>query len=274
MKKTFRRAFIEITNRCNLSCRFCATSSRAAEEMPVELFENAAAQAGALAEVISLHLLGEPLAHSRFPEILGACSRRGLKVNLVTNGVLLDSFPRGLFLEPCLSQVSVSLHALACLPEAERAAALARLAAFAAAKPPALTVGFRLRSAGEDAFYRSALDGLLKAFSAEAQPGARYVRLAEGTFLNFGGLFGWPGKPGAARRKGCLGLRHNFGILSDGRVVPCCADHDGALALGNMKERPLKEILNSTAALALRDGLVRGDLPGHCASCGFMAFDS
>lgn len=274
MKKTFRRAFIEITNKCNLACAFCAPSSRAGEEMPVELFENAAGQAGALAEVISLHLLGEPLTHSRFPEILRACSRRGLKVNLVTNGLLLDSFPRELFAEPCLSQLSVSLHALSCLPETERAAAVARLAAFAAAKPAGLTVGFRLRAAEKDGFYNSVLGGLLAAFGAGAQPGANYVRLAEGVFLNFGGFFGWPGSPGAPRKKGCLGLRHNFGILSDGRVVPCCADHDGSLALGSVKERPLEKILGSPAAAVLREGLVRGELPGHCASCGFSAFDS
>lgn len=274
MKKPFRRAFIEITNRCNLSCAFCAPSSRSGEEMTVELFESSAAQAAALAEVVSLHLLGEPLTHSRFPEILRACSRRGLKVNLVTNGLLLDSYPRELFAEPCLSQLSVSLHALSCLPEAERGPALARLAAFAAARPAGLTVGFRLRAAEKDSFYESVLDGLLAAFGAEAQPGARYVRLAEGVFLNFGGLFAWPGAAGAARKKGCLGLRHNFGILSDGRVVPCCADHDGALALGSVKERPLEEILGSPAAAVLREGLVSGELPGHCASCGFSAFDS
>lgn len=274
MKKPFRRAFLEITNKCNLSCAFCAPSARAGEEMPVELFESAAAQAGGLAEVVSLHLLGEPLTHSRFPEIIRACSRRGLKVNLVTNGLLLDRFPRGLFAEPCLAQLSISLHALTCLPEPELRPAVARLAAFAAAKPAGLTVGFRLRSSGEDGFYKAVMEELLGAFGAQAQPGARYVRLAEGVFLNFGGFFAWPGAPAAARKKGCLGLRHNFGVLSDGRVVPCCADHDGALALGSVKERPLEEILNSPAAAVLRHGLVRGELPGHCSSCGFAAFDS
>lgn len=275
MKRPFRRAFIEITNKCNLSCAFCAPSARAGEEMSVELFDSAAAQAAGLAEVVSLHLLGEPLTHSRFPEILRACSRRGLKVNLVTNGLLLSAFPRTLFEEPCLSQISVSLHALACLPEPARGPAVSRLAAFAAARPAGLTVGFRLRSAGEDSFYRSVMTGLLSAFGAQAQPGARYVRLADGVFLNFGGFFEWPGSPASARKKGCLGLRHNFGVLSDGRVVPCCADYDGAMALGDIKRAPLEEILSLPAAAALRERIAgAAPMPAYCSSCGFAAPDA
>ena len=123
--------------------------------MTLPEFESAAAQAGKLAEVISLHLLGEPLTHSRFPELLACCTRLGLKVNLVTNGLLLRSFPRALFSERCLSQVSVSLHALSCLPPEARPAALEAAAAFALEKPAGLTIGFRLRTAGEDDFYRS-----------------------------------------------------------------------------------------------------------------------
>ncbi|MDP2864853.1 MAG: radical SAM protein, partial [Elusimicrobiota bacterium] len=60
MKKPFRRAFIEINNSCNLACGFCASSSRPKVFMPLEVFESAAAQAGELAAVLFLHLLGEP----------------------------------------------------------------------------------------------------------------------------------------------------------------------------------------------------------------------
>ncbi|PKM97523.1 MAG: hypothetical protein CVU79_07750 [Elusimicrobia bacterium HGW-Elusimicrobia-3] len=275
MKKNYRRAFIEITNSCNLACPFCAASSRPRREMPLALFEKAAAQAGALAEVVSLHLLGEPLTHSDFPAILGACSRLGLRVNLVTNGTLLGDYPPALFLEKCLAQVSISLQSLACLPPERRSAALARLAAFALAKPPGLIVGFRLRSGEQDDFYKEAVKALLAHFKTTAAPGPDYVRLADGVFLNFGGLFDWPGGERGRPKSGCLGLRHHFGVLSDGRVVPCCADFDGALALGNINERPLAEILSAPGALALKDSIAgKTAMPAYCASCGFSALDS
>lgn len=271
-KKTYRRAFIEITNGCNLACPFCAPSSRPKTFMPLPLFERAAAQAGELAEVVSLHLLGEPLTHPDFPAVLAACSRLGLNVNLVTNGLLLHKFAPPLSGEKCLRQVSVSLHALSCLPEAGRSAALEQLAAFARSRPAGLTVGFRLRGDKDDAFFKETLAGLLRAFRGGAAPGANFVKLAEGVFLNFGDFFGWPGEGGGKPRSGCLGLRHHFGILSDGRVVPCCADYDGTLALGNIKERPLAGILSSPRVLALKDSIAGlTPMPAFCASCGFTA---
>ena len=277
MKKPFRRAFIEITNSCNLACGFCAASSRPKAFMPPETFEAAAAQAGDLASVIFLHVLGEPFMHPRFPEILGACSRLGLKVNLVTNGVLLDKFGPDIFHEKCLGQVSVSLHALAGLSPALRAQSLRRLTDFALRKPPELILSFRLRGNSAEPFIKETNASLLEALAREGAPERVRdgLKLRGGVYLNFGGLFDWPGGPGGKQKKGCLGLRHHFGILSDGRVVPCCADYDGALALGDIKEKPLAEILGSPAALMLRDSIAgKTPMPPYCASCGFTAPDS
>jgi len=277
IKKPFRRAFIEITNSCNLACGFCAASARPKAEMSLETFESAASQAGELASVIFLHLLGEPFMHHKLPAILGICSRLGLKVNLVTNGVLLDKFGADIFSEKCLGQVSVSLHALAGLSPSLRAAAVCRLADFALGRPPGLIVSFRLRGDPEDAFVKEMKACMLGSL-ALGGTGERVrdgLRLREGVYLNFGSIFDWPGSGEGKAKKGCLGLRHHFGILSDGRVVPCCADFDGALALGNIKERPLAEILNSPKALALRNSIAgKTAMPGYCASCGFTAPDS
>jgi len=277
VKKTFRRAFIEITNSCNLACAFCAASARPKADMAVETFEHAALQAGDLAAVIFLHLLGEPFMHPRLPEILGVCSRLGLKVNLVTNGLLLDKFGPAIFSEKCLGQVSVSLHALTGLPPALRGETLLRFTAFARSRPRGLIVSFRLRGNPEDAFIKETKAFLLKTLAADGA-GERVrdgLKLSEGVYLNFGSIFDWPGGPGGKAKTGCLGLRHHFGILSDGRVVPCCADFDGALALGNIKDKPLAAILASPEARALRDSIAgKTPMPPYCASCGFTAPDS
>lgn len=272
MKKPFRHAFIEITNVCNLACGFCASSARPKTVMPLELFRSAAGQTGRLAEVVSLHVLGEPLTHPAFPEILAECSRLGLKINLVTNGTLLWQAPAAVFKESCLAQVSVSLHALSSLPEAERPEALKRLAQFAVSRPAGLTVSFRLRSGCPDGFFKETLAGLLAAFGLAPQPISGPIKLAENVFLNFGEIFAWPGGTGGRAKAGCLGLRHNFGILSDGRVVPCCLDFDGHLAIGNIKERPLAAILGSPEALALKKSIAGiKPMPAYCSTCGFIA---
>ncbi len=240
--------------------------------MSLALFRSAAEQTGRISEVVSLHVLGEPLTHPDFPEILSVCSDLGLKINLVTNGTLLWKVPAAVFTENCLSQISVSLHALSSLPAAERLPAVERLGEFALKKPAGLTVSFRLRSGGPDGFFKETLEGLLAAFGREPGPVSGPLKLAANVFLNFGEIFAWPGGGGGKAKTGCLGLRHNFGILSDGRVVPCCLDFDGTLALGNIKEKPLEAILGSPAALALRESISGATpMPGYCATCGFIA---
>ena len=272
MKKPFRRAFIEITNACNLSCGFCVVSTRPALFMSVENFEAAAAQVKPLAAVISLHVLGEPFMHPRLPEILGVCSRLGLSVNLVTNGTLLDKFGPGIFNENCLVQVSFSLHALAALPAARRQEKLNSCVEFAANKPADLIVGFRLRGSSGDTFVKETTDHILKVFSAAPAAGPHGVTLKDKVFLNFGGVFDWPGQGKGKEKKGCLGLRHHFAVLCGGEVVPCCADYDGNLSIGNVNKRPLADILGCPAAARLRDSIAaKTPMPAYCATCGFSA---
>lgn len=270
----FRRVFIEITNACNLSCGFCAVSSRPAAFMAVETFEKVAAQIKPFAKVVSLHVLGEPFMHPRFPDILGAASRLGLSVNLVTNGTLLDKFGPAVFEERCLAQVSFSLHALAALPSGVRLEHLRRLTEFAASKPDRLIVGFRLRGSEADPFVEEAANLVLKAFPGRGERAehGRALTLRDNVYLNFGEFFDWPGRGPGKRKKSCLGLRHHFAVLSTGEVVPCCADHDGRLAIGNINEKPLAGILGGPAVPALRDSIAgKTPMPSYCAACGFSA---
>jgi len=275
-EKMFRRAFIEITNECNLSCGFCAVSSRPTACMALHTFEAVAAQVKPFARVISLHVLGEPFMHPQFPEILNICSHMGLSVNLVTNGTLLDKFGREVFEEKCLVQISFSLHSLAALPSGIRIEKLKRLTEFAAVKPDRLIVGFRLRGGAADPFVREASDLVLKSFPGHGKSGdhGRAVTLRDNVYLNFGGLFDWPGRGPGKSKSSCLGLRHHFAILSTGEVVPCCADHDGRLSIGNINTKQLADILNGPAVAILRESISgRTAMPSYCATCGFNAPD-
>lgn len=56
----------------------------------------------------------------------------------------------------------------------------------------------------------------------------------------------------------CNALVEKVAILVNGDVVPCCVDAEGALVLGNVRERPLVEILASARARAMREGFAEG----------------
>jgi len=55
-------------------------------------------------------------------------------------------------------------------------------------------------------------------------------------------------------------------------VVPCCLDHNGDLALGNVFSAPLAEILSSSRAKAIYDGFSAGKATEElCRRCGYAA---
>jgi radical SAM protein with 4Fe4S-binding SPASM domain len=68
----------------------------------------------------------------------------------------------------------------------------------------------------------------------------------------------------------CYGLRDQIGILVDGTVVPCCLDADANLALGNLFESELDDILASPRAKAIYDGFTRRRAcESLCRKCGY-----
>ena len=87
------------------------------------------------------------------------------------------------------------------------------------------------------------------------------------------GKFEWPDL--SANESGaqfCYGLRDQLGVLVDGTVVPCCLDHEGDVALGNLFTQPLTEILTSPRACTLREGFSRRKPAEElCRRCGFAA---
>ena len=70
----------------------------------------------------------------------------------------------------------------------------------------------------------------------------------------------------------CYALRNQIGVLVDGTVVPCCLDHEGNIALGNLFEHSLEEIMESPRAKAMYDGFSKHIATEPlCRRCGYAA---
>lgn len=265
----FKKIYLEITNRCNLACPFCQPTNRAAAVMPVAVFVQVLDRLKGNTRHLCLHVLGEPLLHPRLPELLDLAHGAGFRINLTTNGTLLHRHAQALLSAPALRQVAISLHSLAQL-ESDAAKAVVDTAVDFARQAGAsgrLWVSLRLWNLG-DALDESArawnawLLGLLSATFSRPElaradlTAARGIVLAPGIFLNPERQFAWPDPlaPELARRGYCRGLRDHLAVLVDGTVVPCCLDGDGALALGNLLQQPLTEILASPRAQRMRAG--------------------
>ena len=100
----------------------------------------------------------------------------------------------------------------------------------------------------------------------------RGIGLGERIWLEHGDKFDWPDENSdvCSTTHSCYGLRDQIGILSDGSVVPCCLDADGAITLGNVFETSLDDILTSPRAVALKRSFETRQITEKlCQRCGY-----
>ncbi len=286
--KRFRQVYVEVTNVCNLSCSFCRSGGRVGRTMGVEFFAGLVEQLAPLTEQVYLHVLGEPLLHPQFAELLAVCAAAALPVAVTTNGTLLDTPAGAALLSPVVRQVNVSLHGLAGLADAEWQADRLRQALdwveAARGCRPDLYVNCRLwnlpgasvREAG-GAWNERVRGELERRLGVSIPLGAAWGwrkgrRLVGRIYLHFDRCFVWPEMtaPEIGERGFCHGLGTHFGILADGTVVPCCLDGDGVMALGKAGEQSVAEILASPRAVALAAGFQAGRVVEPlCRRCAF-----
>lgn len=267
-----KKVYVEITNICNLRCRFCAKSERPKRSMAVSEFDFILSKLARFTDHIYPHVLGEPLTHPDIGEMLEICGRHSIKASLTTNAVLLNIKQNELINKPCLKQINYSLHSLNELENGNNIdMTIGGIAGFIE-KSGAMYHNLRLWNIGSGEANAEIIASIEKHFG-EKVTGEKKQMLAERVFLHFSDRFDWPGGEGERFTNGrCLALRHDFAILSDGTVVPCCLDYDGAMALGNIYTGDLGEMLAGDRAKQIRHGFAM-DVPveSFCRSCGFAA---
>ncbi len=272
-EKRYSRAYVEITNICNRSCSFCPGTKRKPERMTKEGFSQICRELLPLTDYVYLHVMGGPLTHSDLPEIIKIAREIGLKCAITTNGTLLDRAGDSL-IEAGVYKVSLSVHSFEENDEAGQKKYLKTLCDFAdkASKNGVLTV-FRLWNKGHDEGRNDiTLDYLKERFPEEWTFGSRGARIRNKLHLEYGDRFAWPD---TAAEEGdsnvfCYGLRDHFGILVDGRVIPCCLDREGEITLGNVFDTPLAEILSSERAEKILEGFNnRCATEELCRKCGY-----
>lgn len=253
------KAFLEITNACNLSCSFCHGTRRPVRYMSVPEFERAAGELRSFAYYLYFHLMGEPLLHPKIGEFLKISEKLGFKVILTTNGTLLDRCSDILLESPALHKVSISLHSFeANAKNTDFEQYLNSCFNFCAAASLAgiISVMRLWNSGGEDKLNGEIISRMEDFFGKKEVWRQIYsgYKLKENVFLEWGDRFDWPDAEGdfCSDSHSCYGLRDQLGVLSDGSVVPCCLDADGAVNLGNIFTSSLDEILASPRAVALR----------------------
>lgn len=225
-------------------------------------------------DYLYFHLMGEPLLHPQLSAFLDAAGQFGFRVILTTNGVLLPKVMDELLSATALHKVNISLHSHEANDKIpDLSSYLDGCLSLGGKSNGRFLVVYRLwNEGGLNAQNQFILNTIEQHFPKPWLVSPRGTRIGEKVFLEYGEKFDWPSMDAQdySGRFFCQGLRDQIGILCDGTVVPCCLDHDGDLALGNILDESLENILQSSRAQNIYSGFSNGYAAEKlCRRCGY-----
>lgn len=287
LMKKFKKFYIEITNVCNLACNFCPQTKRQPEFMNLETFSKVLDQIKSHTDYIYFHVKGEPLLHPQIDEFLNLSYEKGFKVNITTNGTLINKVKDKLLMKPALRQVNFSLHSFDGNEGAvDKEQYINNIISFVkeGTDNTNILVSLRLWNLDKDNMTnlekqknRHMLQVIEQEFNLsykieEKIDPSRGIKISDRVYLNQDFEFEWPDlKKDEDKDSGfCYCLRNQAAILVDGTVVPCCLDGEGVINLGNIHKTHFTEIVKGERASSIINGFSRREVVEElCKKCGY-----
>ena len=271
----YSRVYVEITDICNRNCSFCPGTKRAPRRMSEAEFRILAEKLKSVTKYLYFHVMGEPLTHPLLTDFIRIARESGYRPAITTNGTLLARCGREI-VEAGIYKVNISVHSFESGEREDYLKYIGDCLDFAdyASERGVLTV-LRLWNRGYDEGRNIDTVALMRErFPNEWTLGKRGARIRDKLHLEYGERFEWPDMEASDRGNEvfCYGLKDHFGILCDGRVIPCCLDREGAVTLGNIFDEGVsaEKILASPRAVAMRKGFTeRRATEELCRKCGY-----
>jgi len=274
----FKKIYIEITNTCNLKCKFCPDTNRKKEFMSVENFEQAIKKVHKHTNLVCLHVKGEPLLHPDLKKLLNILDKYNLKANITTNGTLINEKLDILKKSKAVRQINFSIHSLTQNIELE--AEYLNNIFKSVEELSHKIVSYRLWNISklqDNEINKEIIETMQNYYNinnlTEILKQNSYFKIRENLFINRDIEFTWPDIKGKEiiQSGRCLGLKEQIAILVDGTVVPCCLDNNGDIQLGNIFNENLEDILNKEKTQTIRKNFENKVITCKlCKTCGFL----
>ena len=238
-----KRVYLEITNSCNLNCPFC-TNKKGNSFIDINDIKNYIDQIKPYCNYIYLHILGEPLLHPKFEEILNYLDEKQMYLQLVTNGTLLSKY-LSILNHTCLRKLSISIHSVNNVKVKDLYfETINKL------------IETNTHSKIELRFYdkqnlseqlNNYLNYLKNRYSFDLTSKQNSYKLNENTYVYFEEFFKWPDINDSfiSNTGTCHGAIDMIAINSNSDVTICCLDPKAHNSIGSLKKESLKEILES-----------------------------
>lgn len=274
----FKKIYIEITNICNLKCKFCPETTRNKQFMSIENFEEIIKRISKFTNLVCLHVKGEPLLHNQLEEILNILEKYNLKANITTNGVLLKDKLNIIKNSKAVRQINISLHSST---QNELFSKQYLKDIFESVeKLQNVIISYRLwnlKTIRENDVNSDIIQEISNYYNLqnlkEQLMQNEFFQIRDNIFINQDREFVWPNinnKPIIEKGR-CLALKEQVAILVDGTVVPCCLDNDGDIPLGNILEETMEEILNKPKTIEIKKNFENQIITcSLCKTCGFL----
>jgi radical SAM protein with 4Fe4S-binding SPASM domain len=283
----FHKTYIEISNICNLQCTFCPEVDRPKKILSPEQFAIILKQVLPHTDQITLHLMGEPLSHPDFLKILKICDELGAKVNLTTNGTLLQKYRfEDFFNSTSLRQINFSLHSFTDnFPNEDIRSYLYDILAFskeASLVKPEMYINYRLwnisNTEDDELKNKKIIDYVCEYFQVPINEKIdvafkKSKNITGRIYFHFDSRFRWPSPldPEIGDKGFCHALSQQIGIHADGTVIPCCLDKEANIPLGNILNENFQDILQKKRLTEMRDGFKNHLLTEElCKKCTYI----
>lgn len=283
----FERIYLEISNICNLQCTFCPEVVRDKKVISLEDFRSHALQAKPLAKQVCLHLMGEPLGHPQFAEIVKICDELELKIFLTTNGTLIKRHADTILNWKNLEQINFSVHSYFANSSRQTLdqylTPILDFCERSLEKKNNFYINLRLWNLASVNAQREQnlqiYDYVEKRFGVALNENVdvrlqKSKKVKDKLYLHFDTEFEWPTlKREVISKKGtCYGLRKQLAVHANGDVVPCCLDKEAVLKLGSLSDgQTLRDIMKSERAQKIKSGFERGELTEElCQKCQYV----
>ncbi len=243
----FKRIYVEISDYCNLDCKFCTTKKNT-RIMSLENFRLTIDKLKGYTQEIVLHVLGEPLIHKNLIEMVSYASQF-FKVMITTNGFLLDRYFIKDFIK--FHKMNISLHSTYILNEIDTISYLDNVMRFIKYSHninPKIAFNLRLWANTNDDIKKHN-EIIYKYFNDNYQVinDKKNIKVFDRCIITSDREFQWPNmqNPLNDGKGSCKGGKTHIAILANGGVSICCLDSCCDSNLGNIFNQSLDEILNS-----------------------------
>lgn len=274
----FKKIYIEITNICNLKCKFCPDTNRSKEYMSVENFEKIIKKIHTYTNLVCLHVKGEPLLHNDLEKILKILEKYKLKANITTNGTLIKNKLNILKKSKAVRQINVSLHSITQNDILYREYLKDIFESVEKLKDVIISYRlWNLQTIKENDINNEIIKEIENYYKVrnlkESLSQNEFIKIKDNMFINQDIEFTWPdiNQENIIEQGKCLALKEQIAILVDGTVVPCCLDNNGDIKLGNILDESLEEILNNPKSIEIKKNF-ENKIVTHklCKTCGFL----